>query len=133
MKEFMASDRAKNHILPLSKFGLMQITRQRVRPEMNLEVLEVCPSCKGTGAITPSIVLVEEIENKLEYLVRKTVFKKITIKTHDYLAGYLTKGFKSIERSWRKKYFKKLSVQPSSAYQYLEYHFFDEHDQEIFM
>ncbi|HVF98145.1 MAG TPA: Rne/Rng family ribonuclease, partial [Flavisolibacter sp.] len=52
MDGFMQSDRAKHAVLPISKFGLMQITRQRMKPEMNIITQEVCPTCNGTGKIS---------------------------------------------------------------------------------
>ena len=49
MQKLMASDKAKHTILPLTKFGLMQITRQRVRPIAMAETSDVCPTCHGSG------------------------------------------------------------------------------------
>lgn len=70
LKDEMARDHAKHTILPPSKFGLVQLTRQRVRPEMNVKVLESCPVCEGTGKIKPSIIFTDEIENNLKYLLQ---------------------------------------------------------------
>ncbi len=133
MKSEMENDRAKHSILPLSKFGLMQITRQRVRPEMNIETNEKCPTCRGTGEITPSIIFTDELENNLKFLAEKIAFKIIIIKTHPYIAAYLTKGLNSIRKQWSRKYKKKLKVESVNSYQYLEYHFFDREGEEIFI
>ena len=69
MMELMASDRAKHNVLPLTKFGLMQITRQRIRPVTEINTLEQCPLCHGTGKIASSVVIDEQIERKLSYYV----------------------------------------------------------------
>jgi ribonuclease G len=71
MKEFMSEDRTKHNILPLSKFGLMQLTRQRVRPEMNIKTMEKCPTCHGTGEINPSILFTDEIEDRLQTIIQE--------------------------------------------------------------
>ncbi len=122
MKEAMASDRAKHNILPLSKFGLMQITRQRVRPEQKLNTNERCFSCGGTGEVSPTINIVNNIESDIKHITTVTKNKIVTIKTHPYIAGYLTKGWlKSIERKWRRQYGKGIKVVAASNYNYLEY------------
>ncbi len=131
MKELMGRDRTKHNILPLSKFGLMQITRQRVRPEMHIETLEKCPTCKGTGEITPAIILDEEIENKLAFLVNEKGFKKLTLKAHPYVSAYLNKGIPCKRRKWAWRYKCSLKLIPISSYSFLEYHFFDNTDNEI--
>ena len=125
MKEAMSADRTKHNILPLSKFGLMQITRQRVRPELNIETVEKCPTCKGTGEISASILFVDEIENKLKQLTLNQKYKKITLKVHPYIEGYLTKGVFSIRRKWKRKYKCQLTIRPMASYHYLQYNFFD--------
>ena len=131
MKELMDRDRTKHNILPLSKFGLMQITRQRVRPEMHIETLEKCPTCKGSGEITPAVILDEEIENKLAFLVNERGIKKFTLKLHPFPSAFITKGFVSKSRKWAWKYKCSIKVVPISSYSFLEYHFFDQNDNEI--
>ncbi len=125
MKEAMASDRTKHNILPLSKFGLMQITRQRVRPELNLEVMEKCPTCKGTGEIAPSVLLVDDIENHLNFLVNEAKYKNLTLKVHPFIAGYLKKGPLSKKFKWFLKFKKNIKIEAINSYQLLEFHFFD--------
>lgn len=133
MKGFMESDRAKHHILPLSKFGLMQITRQRVRPEMTVQTIERCPSCNGSGEVQPSILFVDEIENHIRWSLKKYKFKKITLKLHPYVASYLTKGIFSIGLRWRLKYLWRLKIKTSSSSAFLEYNFFDTKGDKIFL
>jgi len=131
MKEAMAVDRTKHNILPLSKFCLMQITRQRVRPEEHVETAEVCPSCKGTGKVTPTILFTDELENKVSYIFKDLNKKKLTLKVHPYVAAYLTKGFMSRRRKWALKYLRKVSVEQVNSMSLLDCHFFDEEMEEI--
>ncbi len=123
MKEAMADDRAKHNILPLSKFGLMQITRQRVRPEQKINTNEVCPSCKGTGTISPSINFVQEIENELSCVMQNTNHKNVIIKTHPYIASHIKKGLFSIEFQWKRKYGFGVKVVESNENSFMEYRF----------
>lgn len=132
-KEFMEGDRAKFHITPLSKFCLMEITRQRVRPEIEVKTAELCPCCNGSGKINASIVLIDEIENRIKFILKKILKKEIILKTHPYVESYLNKGiFKSIRKSWQKKYKCKIKIYPMMSYTYMEYHFFDVKGEEIF-
>lgn len=112
MKRFMSVDRTKHNILPLSKFGLMQITRQRVRPEMHIEVNESCPSCQGTGKIGPSILLVDDIENKLQYHVKHTESFVITLKVHPYIEAYFSRGVFSRKFKWWMKHKRFIKIIP---------------------
>ncbi|MBC7863346.1 MAG: Rne/Rng family ribonuclease [Bacteroidia bacterium] len=133
LKEEMKGDRAKHNILPPSKFGLVQITRQRVRPEMNIEVMEVCPNCQGTGKSQPAILLIEKIENTLGYIVKEQNQKDITLQVHPYLEAYITKGFfwKSILHRWKKTYSKQLKLKPIQSYGFMEFRFFNSIEDEI--
>ncbi len=133
LKDEMAKDRAKHTILPPSKFGLVQITRQRVKPEMNVEIVERCPTCNGTGEIKPSLIITDDIENNLEYLLKEQNEKYIKIELHPYLHAYLTKGLRSIQMKWYSKYRKWIRLEANNAYHYLEYHFFDQNNEELKM
>jgi ribonuclease G len=131
LKEFMKSDRAKHNILPPSKFGLVQITRQRLRPEVNIEVLEVCPSCGGTGKIQPSVLFVDQIEKTLNYIIVELKEKNIKLAVHPYIEAYLTKGLWSKINQWRWKYKQWIKIMPMDSYSFMEYRFFNEIDEEI--
>ena len=133
LKEEMAKDRAKHTILPPSKFGLVQITRQRVRPEMNVDTVEKCPVCDGSGEIKPSILFTDELENNLRYLIHDQNEKNPTITLHPYLYAYLTKGFISQQFKWFRKYKTWIKMKPMASYHFLEYHFFNKNDDEIKM
>jgi len=131
MKEIMGRDRTKHNILPLSKFGLMQITRQRVRPEMHISTVEKCPTCKGSGEVTPTIIFDEQIENQLAFLVNEKGIKNLILKLHPYIAAFIVKGFISKRIKWMLKYSSMIKVVPISSYELLEFHFFDRSDNEI--
>lgn len=130
MDGFMKIDRAKHAVLPISKFGLMQITRQRMRPEVNINTSEICPSCNGTGKVSPTLLLVDEIENRLNYLVTHQ-HKNLVIHIHPYLYSHLTKGIFSIAWKWNRKYKTRIRVKANSDYYLTEFHFFDTHEEEI--
>src|SRR5690554_183246 len=124
MKEMMSRDKAKHTILPLSKFGLMQITRQRVRPLLELDVSELCPLCQGTGKIKNSIAVVDEIENDLRYLVNEQNEKELTIITHPFVHAYFTKGWLfSKSRKLNRKYKVKIDFLFDNSLNILEYQF----------
>jgi ribonuclease G len=131
MKEVMASDRTKHNILPLTKFGLMQITRQRVRPEMNIVTDEKCPSCQGTGETKPTILFTDELERGLSFIVDKIKTRMIILNVHPFVASYLKKGFIPISRKWNFKYKISIKVQAVTSYHMLEYHFYDRYGNEI--
>ena len=133
MKSVMAVDRTKHNILPLSKFCLMQITRQRVRPEENIETAESCPTCKGSGKIVPTVLFADELDGKVKYVFNDLSKKKLLLKVHPYVAAYLTKGFKSLRTSWFFNYFKWVKVEANNSYSFLEYHFYDENLEEIIL
>jgi ribonuclease G len=132
MKEVMEPDRTKHSILPLSKFGLMQITRQRVRPEMHINTRETCPTCDGTGEISPSILIIERIENHLVDIVAKHTGKSLSIRVHPFIAAFINKGvLNSVKRKWKRKYSKNIKINSISSYDLLEFHFFDNKNEEI--
>jgi ribonuclease G len=133
MKEVMAVDRTKHNILPLSKFCLMQITRQRVRPEENIKTAESCPTCNGSGEIVPSVLFADELDGKVKYVLKDLNKKKLLLKVHPYVSAYLTKGFKSFKNKWFFKYFKSVKIEANNSYSFLEYHFFDENLEEIIL
>ncbi|MCZ6521240.1 MAG: Rne/Rng family ribonuclease [Bacteroidetes bacterium] len=131
MKEEMKSDRSRSTILPLSKFGLMQITRQRVRPELNITTQEKCPTCDGTGSISPSILVSDQIESKLEYLLNKQNEKKVTIALHPYLHAYFTSGVISPRIRWFLKYLKWVKLEKDSSLGMTDYKFLNGLEEEI--
>jgi len=127
MQELMESDRAKHNVLPLTKFGLMQLTRQRIRPATEINTAETCPVCHGTGKITSSAVIDEQIERKLSYLTEKGG-QSFVVKVSPILGAYLTRGFlgSSFVAKWKKKFHCKLKVEESSDFSVLQNEIYDE-------
>tara|TARA_B100000809_G_scaffold121514_1_gene119715 strand:- start:256 stop:1785 length:1530 start_codon:yes stop_codon:yes gene_type:complete len=121
MREFMKDDKAKHHILPPSKFGLIQITRQRVRPEMNIDTRENCPMCVGNGKIDSSLLLIDTIENKIKNLVEKSDNGKIRISTHPFIASHINKGVFSKGMKWSFKYKRLIKITPDDRLHLLQY------------
>ncbi len=124
LRSEMQKDRTKHSILPLSKFGIMQITRQRVRQETKIKTKETCPTCDGTGEVIPSILFIDEIENHLRYILNKYK-NSVTIKVHPYIAGYLKNGFMSRRMQWFKKFKRYVQIKHVMTYSLLEYRFFN--------
>ena len=104
MTKLMATDKAKHTILPLTKFGLMQITRQRVRPVAVEDVTDVCPTCNGTGKIEPTILLERKIENQIQFLAEDRHVKYIRLRVSPYVASYICHGMLSLRNRWMMKY-----------------------------
>ena len=133
MCENMKRDRARHNILPLSKFGLMQITRQRVRPVMDVQVEETCPTCHGKGTIKRSFLFDKVLEGKIKFLILKLGIKRFTLHVHPYVAAYLNQGIISIKRRWQMRYGLGVRVLPSQKLAFLQYEFYDQNGQEIDM
>ena len=129
----MQKDRAKHNILPLSKFGLMQITRQRVRPAMSVNVEETCPTCFGKGTIKSSILFTDTLESKIDTLVNKIGIRKFALHVHPYVAAYINQGLFSLKRQWQMKYGLGIRVIPSQKLAFLQYEFYDSDRQFIDM
>lgn len=132
MTRLMVSDRARHTILPLSKFGLMQITRQRLRPEISINTTEVCPSCKGTGKVGPTLLLAEEVEKDFVYLLHQG-HRKLVIKCHSMLRAFLReKGFwRSLQWKWYRQHGSWLDIETDNNYHLIEYHFYDKKTDEM--
>ncbi len=131
LDEFMKTDRARHSVLPISKFGLLQATRQRIRPEVNINTSEDCPACNGTGKITSTLLLEDEMEKKLAYLATHG-HKSLQILVHPIIHSHLTKGiFSSILKKWKRKYKLKLKSIPENNSHLVEYKFLDDQQEEI--
>ena len=133
MVQNMQQDRARHNILPLSKFGLMQITRQRVRPAMDVTVDETCPSCFGTGVVKSSIMFTDTLSNKISILVNELGLKKLKLHVHPYVAAYINKGIISLKNKWQMKYGRGIKVISDQSLAFLQYVFYDEDGEEIDM
>ena len=126
MSKNMQKDRARHNILPLSKFGLMQITRQRVRPAMDVNVEETCPTCFGKGTIKSSIIFTDQLESKIDNLVNKIGIKKFYLHVHPYVAAYINKGLISLKTKWQIKYGLGVHVISSQKLAFLQYEFYND-------
>ncbi len=131
MEDFMRKDRSQHTILPLSKFGLMQITRERARPEITVNTAEMCPSCHGSGLVNPTILLTDDIERDLESILQSRPQTKLTLHTHPYLEAFIKKGFFSLRWAWYLKFNKWIKIVPEPDYHLSNYRFFDGNDDEI--
>jgi len=131
MRDFMRKDRAQHTVLPLSKFGLMQITRQRVKPELNISTTEKCPTCNGSGKISPTILLTDRLGADIKNIISSIVPNKLTLSVHPYIYGYLKQGMPSQQMRWSWEHKKWIRLKSDSNLPILEYHFYDEHDDEI--
>ena len=133
LKEEMSKDRARHTILPASKFGLIQITRQRVRPENEVTVQEKCPTCNGTGKIRSSYLIIDEIENNMRYLLLDQNEDQITVQVHPFLYAYLNKGLFSIKRKWKWKYNRKIDIKEVKSFHITQYNFLNKNGEEILL
>ncbi|HON52717.1 MAG TPA: Rne/Rng family ribonuclease [Bacteroidales bacterium] len=133
LRDAMLRDRAKHNILPLSKFGLMQITRQRVKPELKINTNEQCPVCNGSGHISPSINILYTFESDLKHIYKVLKIKHVTLRLHPILAGYITKGLFSILLRWKFQIGFGIHVQTASNMNYLEYEYIDKNNNIIIL
>jgi ribonuclease G len=131
LKSHMQRDRAKHNILPPSKFGVIEITRQRVRPETDIETSEMCPTCNGTGEVQASILFAEEIESNLNYLLLDRQEKQVSLLVHPYLEAFFKKGIWSKQMQWFFKYKKWITVRGVTAHHLLQYSFVNKENEEI--
>ena len=131
MQQLMSADRARHNILPLSKFGLMQITRQRVRPALEVDTMETCPTCFGTGKAKPSILFTDQLEEKIELV--KEVYKtsRFTMHLHPYVAAFINKGLPSQLLKWKMKYGWGIRILPVQDLGFLQYRFVDKNGDEL--
>lgn len=133
MKEAMSTDRTKHNILPLSKFGIMQITRQRVRPELHIVTQEVCPTCLGTGKATASINMVDKIEEGVEFAAKNLKLDQFTVKVHSFIGAYFTKGLFSKAFKWKLKYGFGIKIESSDSVGFLDFKIFDKNQKEVIL
>jgi ribonuclease G len=131
MKDEMVNDKAKSTVLPLSKFGLMQVTRERVRPQVNIITKEVCPTCNGTGVITASILVSDLIEKTLDHLLIKQNEKDLVLAIHPYLHAYFTQGLISNRVKWLFKYKRWINLEKNSSLGVTEFKFLNKEGEEI--
>ena len=130
-RNFMKDDKAKHNIQLPSRFGVVELTRQRVRPETDIKTTETCPSCLGKGEVQASILVVDEIEHMLQSIMNQGTLKSIYLNVHPFVEAYLRKGVKSVQRKWFIKYKKWVTIRPMTELGILEYHFLDQDDKPL--
>ena len=131
MKEVMSNDRARHNILPLSKFGLMQITRQRVRPALDIVTTETCPSCYGKGDVQPSLLFTDTLREKIDYMVNDLSMKDFIVYVHPFVDAYLKKGLISLARRWKFQIGGSFKILPDQSLAYLQYRIIDKDKNEV--
>jgi ribonuclease G len=131
MKDFMLKDRAQHTILPLSKFGLMQITRQRVRPELKINTSEACPSCNGSGKVQSTVLLTDDIKRDLDFVLQTRPKGKLTLRVHPFVEAFLKKGFPNTPMRWYLQYRKWVNIVAAPELPMTQFKFFDDHNEEI--
>lgn len=131
MVERMKTDRAKHNILPLSKFGLMQITRQRVRPAVDVQVEECCPTCHGEGKVKSSFLFDKVLEGKMNFLINTLGIKRFSLHVHPYVAAYINQGIISKKNRWKLRFGLGFRIIPNQSLAFLEYKFYDSEGKEI--
>gem|GEM_PF-1369522 len=131
MREVMQKDRARHNILPLSKFGLMQITRQRVRPALDIATAETCPSCGGKGEVQPSLLFTDKLKDKIDYLIHTLHVNSFIMYVHPFVDAYLKKGIVSEYWKWRREFKRKFRILPDQSLNYLDYKVIDKDHNEI--
>ena len=127
----MASDKAKHTILPLSKFGLMQITRQRIRPVAVQNTEDICPTCGGTGRVEPTILLDRKIENQISLLTMERGHRYIRLVVSPYVAAFLKRGFWSLRRKWAWRYKTRIKVVANQGVGMIEVRYEDKEGNDI--
>lgn len=131
MLQLMKDDKAKHTILPVNKFGIIQITRQRVRQEKVIHVAETCPSCRGTGKVQPTILIVKEMQEMIEYIINQKIASRFYIKVHPIIYAYLTRKLYSHRFKWSIKYKRWIKLVPDESFQLLDYRFYNRMDEQI--
>ncbi len=131
MRDFMQGDRAQHTILPLSKFGLMQITRQRTRPEVNIDTTESCPACQGSGKVNPSILVIDNIKRDIDYIIHSRPQATLHLKVNQFVYAYLKVGFPSVRMKWFFSLKKWIRLSSDPNFHLFEYRFYDEMQDEI--
>lgn len=131
MCEVMENDATKHNVLPLSKFGLMQITRQRVRPATVIDTKEQCPTCGGAGSIRYSLLFIDLLKTKIDWVRHQLKYRKFTLFVHPFVYAYMKQGFPSLAFKLRMKYGLLFKILPNQSFPLLEYKFVNRRGEEI--
>ncbi len=122
LKKEFRKDQAKTNIIGMSDFGLVQITRQRIRPSVVNSVSKVCPMCGGSGNVVSQDTIVTDIESWINTFKHNTSYRAIDLYVNPYLKSFLTKGMFSKRWKWMSKYHVKVSIIGDETISLNEFH-----------
>ncbi len=125
LRACMKDDKAKHHVLKPSKFGVIELTRQRVKQATEIDTSEKCPTCDGTGDIHASVMHIDKIESKIAAAADLLQKERFILRVHPFVESYLKKDWRKILRKWKKTYKVRFKLQPDSSYDFLQYGLFD--------
>ena len=131
LRKCMKDDKAKHHVLPPSKFGVVEITRQRVRPETDIKTAETCPTCKGTGDVQATVLLTDDIDSDLDYILKELKPKGISLKVHPFVAAYISSKVYGFQRKWLVKHKRWIKVTPDTTLHLLDYQFYNTKGEQV--
>ncbi len=110
LKKEFKKDPAKTNVIGMSDFGLVQITRQRIRPSVVNSVSKVCPTCGGSGNVVTKNTIIADLDAWLSKFRTTTDYRAVDIYINPYLKAYLEKGLLSIRRKWMFRYWLKITL-----------------------
>ncbi len=110
MKKEFRKDRARVSVLPMTEYGLVQITRQRIRENILATMNEVCPFCNGSGLLTKKSNLLHDIDEWLKRFKNSSNEKKLILSVHPSLGEKLKEGRIKTITKLQFKYFVKIKL-----------------------
>lgn len=115
MKKEFRKDRAKTNVLPMSDFGLVQITRQRIRPSVVKSVSKVCPMCGGAGSIVSENTLLSDIEAWLTKFRHDYNYRHIDMYVNPHFHSVLTQGTINQRVKWMFRFWMRINLIPDDT------------------
>ena len=127
MKKFLKEDRARTHVLPLSRLGLMEMTRQREHESIKDQVFSPCPYCNGSGRVKSLVSMSVEIQRRLNSVVRDKRYKDIPLRVivHPEVLARLRNEDEALLREIENKSSVNLSFRADPALHYEEFKLID--------
>lgn len=110
MKKELRKDRAKVTVLPMTEFGLVQITRQRIRQSVHLSFSEACPTCGGTGLVQSKATTINQIERWIKRFKSESREFRLELRLNPTIAEYLSQGTISRMTKIQFKFFVKVKM-----------------------
>ncbi|RKY79868.1 ribonuclease E/G [candidate division KSB1 bacterium] len=127
-KKALRKDRATSTVLPLSEFGLMQLTRERIRPGLLFALTESCPTCDGIGHIASSATVATKIELAIRRLRVHYGKRRFKLIVHPKLASYLTEGIRSRIRRMMWRYLVTIDIQTDNMLMFNQFRILSKKD-----